>query len=112
MGVEYSYNVVGVSNVRKLDTFGGKLLLLADVQFEDEHGHVFVPDKDVLVEMGGGYADVVKYAENVFVDEEYEQFYTDELHEKYSKLCNDIGYTAYNTEKFHQILAVELATGE
>ncbi len=102
MGVDYSYPCRSVWNIRLLDTFGDQKVLLANLQFEDEHGFAMEQLQDVLVVLEGGSADLESYPEN-FLPEDADLA----VQLRYEDLCENYpGYHVYDTEVFGaQVLA-------
>jgi len=104
MGDSYSYVCKRASNIRPLETVGDKRVVLADLQFEDEHGHDFSLDRDVLVALDeDGDAEIVQYPEDVLLDEA-----DDAIWDKWEKLCEQHPGPRYgvdNEEEFSELFA-------
>lgn len=94
MGIDYSYNCTKVSNVRPLPAKNGKRLFLADLEFEDEHGHALAPAKDVLVAVEGERVSMPDVPEDILDGDEPDSEWT-----YYEKLVeNNPGWDFYNPE--------------
>ena len=67
--MDYSYECVAAENIRSVEHFGARELVLVDLRFEDEHGHELVLQTDTLVVLEDGDARIVGYPEDVYQDE-------------------------------------------
>ena len=110
MGYDYSYDCTRAEIVEELLVYGETKVLLCNLWFQDEHGHDFAPDEDVVVvwhgykDADGGAADVEDCAENLFEDSDGLLPYDEAIHERFSKLCRDIGYSVYNKDELGKML--------
>ena len=105
--MDYSYKCLKAKNVRSVGTVGSTKVVLVDLVFEDEHGHLLAPANDTLVAIvdGENASMIVKDVCDI-LEEDCDGADWD----RWSTLCDlhpGPSYDVYNPEEFTALLLAE-----
>jgi len=105
MGIDYSYECVGVKIKEIAHTFeDGTCLAICNLKFNDEHGHPLKKVKNVLVYIGENLVKLPDSAEDCLPEDA-----TEELFDRIENLCkNHPGYDFYDEEESRKLFPTKI----